>query len=74
MSQPAHPTGPRATPAPPKPPPVGDQPGVASAASAAAVGELAKRIIGNVEQAIVGKRKQLVLSLVTWLSRRAPVA
>lgn len=34
----------------------------------AAVGELAKRIIGNVEQAIVGKRKQLVLSLVTWLS------
>jgi MoxR-like ATPase len=68
MSQPAHPTGPRATSAPPKPPPVGDQPGAASAASAAAVGELAKRIIGNVEQAIVGKRKQLVLSLVTWLS------
>ncbi len=34
----------------------------------AAVGDLAKRIIGNVEQAIVGKRKQLVLSLVTWLS------
>lgn len=34
----------------------------------AAVGELSKRIIGNVEQAIVGKRKQLVLSLVTWLS------
>jgi MoxR-like ATPase len=32
------------------------------------VGNLAKRIIGNVEQAIVGKRKQLVLSLVTWLS------
>ena len=37
-------------------------------ASAAAVGDLSKRIIGNVEQAIVGKRKQLVLSLVTWLS------
>ena len=32
------------------------------------VGELSKRIIGNVEQAIVGKRKQLVLSLVTWFS------
>jgi len=37
-------------------------------ASAAAVGELAKRVIGNVELAIVGKRKQLVLSLVAWLS------
>ena len=36
---------------------------------AAAVSDLAKRIIGNVEQAIVGKRKQLVLSLVTWFSR-----
>ncbi len=36
--------------------------------SPAAVSDLAKRIIGNVEQAIVGKRKQLVLSLVTWLS------
>lgn len=36
--------------------------------SPAAVSELAKRIIGNVELAIVGKRKQLVLSLVTWLS------
>lgn len=33
-----------------------------------AVGDLAKRIIGNVENAIVGKRKQLVLSLVTWFS------
>jgi MoxR-like ATPase len=32
------------------------------------VSALAKGIIGNVEQAIVGKRKQLVLSLVTWLS------
>ena len=32
------------------------------------VGELSKRIIGNIEQAIVGKRKQLVLSLVTWFS------
>ncbi len=38
------------------------------AANPAAVGDLAKRIIGNVEQAIVGKRKQLVLSLVTWFS------
>lgn len=36
--------------------------------SPAAVSELAKRIIGNVELAIVGKRKQLVLSLVTWFS------
>ncbi|MEM9827407.1 MAG: MoxR family ATPase [Planctomycetota bacterium] len=34
----------------------------------AAVGELAKRILGNVEKAIVGKRKPVVLSLVTWLS------
>ncbi|WP_146515324.1 AAA family ATPase [Rubripirellula amarantea] len=32
------------------------------------VSDLAKRIIANVETAIVGKRKQLVLSLVTWLS------
>ena len=36
--------------------------------SPAAVSDLAKRIIGNVELAIVGKRKQLVLSLVTWFS------
>ena len=36
--------------------------------SVAEVTELAKRIIANVEQAIVGKRKQLVLSLVSWLS------
>jgi MoxR-like ATPase len=39
-----------------------------SAADLAAVSDLAKRVIGNVEHAIVGKRKQLVLSLVTWLS------
>lgn len=39
-----------------------------NSASAAEVGDLAKRLIANVEQAIVGKRKQLVLSLVTWLS------
>lgn len=45
-----------------------DGPAGASAAEVAAVSDLAKRIIGNVEQAIVGKRKQLVLSLVTWLS------
>ncbi|WP_221225298.1 AAA family ATPase [Aporhodopirellula rubra] len=32
------------------------------------VSELAKRVIGNVELAIVGKRKQLILSLVAWLS------
>ncbi len=49
---------------PPKPLPAN----VPSAGSAAAVSELAKRIIGNVENAIVGKRKQLVLSMVAWLS------
>lgn len=32
------------------------------------VSEFSKRVIGNVENAIVGKRKQLVLSLVAWLS------
>ncbi|QDV11865.1 ATPase RavA [Rosistilla oblonga] len=32
------------------------------------VTELSKKIISNVEQAIVGKRKQLVLSLVAWFS------
>jgi len=30
--------------------------------------ELTRRVIANVEQAIVGKRKQLVLSMVAWLS------
>ncbi|MCD0460134.1 AAA family ATPase [Roseiconus lacunae] len=40
----------------------------AQSANVAAVADLAKRIIGNVEHAIVGKRKQLVLSLVAWLS------
>ncbi len=38
------------------------------AADVAQVAELAKRVIGNVELAIVGKRKQLILSLVAWLS------
>src|SRR5882762_9886864 len=28
---------------------------------------LAKRVIANVERAIVGKRQQLILSLVSWL-------
>ena len=42
------------------------QPG--ETANVAAVSELAKRVIGNVEHAIVGKRKQLVLSLVAWFS------
>jgi len=37
-------------------------------ANVAAVSELAKRIIANVEHAIVGKRKQLVLAMVAWLS------
>ena len=32
------------------------------------VNELSKRIIANVEKVIVGKRKQLILSLVSWLS------
>ncbi|MCC7333520.1 MAG: MoxR family ATPase [Pirellulaceae bacterium] len=32
------------------------------------VNELSKRIIGNVEKVIVGKRKQLILSLVSWLA------
>ena len=31
------------------------------------VGGLAKRVIGNVERAIVGKRQQLILSMVAWL-------
>ena len=48
------------------PPTTGAQP--ISPAAAAAVSDLSKRIIGNVEKAIVGKRKQLVLSMVAWLS------
>lgn len=32
------------------------------------VNEFSKRVIANVETAIVGKRKQLILSLVSWLS------
>lgn len=36
------------------------------ASTAAPVQETAKQIIGNVEQAIVGKRSQLVLALVAW--------
>lgn len=43
-------------------------PPATGAMDASGVSELAKRIIGNVELAIVGKRKPLVLSLVTWLS------
>jgi MoxR-like ATPase len=31
------------------------------------VGGVAKRIIGNVERAIVGKRQQLILALTAWL-------
>jgi len=42
--------------------PDGDSPNVT------AVSDLAKRVVANVEHAIVGKRKQLVLSLVAWLS------
>ncbi len=66
-------------PTPPTAPPVSSVKSPASPAVAAskpasgsselvAVSELAKRIIGNVENAIVGKRKQLVLSMVAWLS------
>ncbi|QDU93607.1 AAA family ATPase [Lignipirellula cremea] len=39
-----------------------------SAASLAAVAELAKRIIANVEKAIVGKRRQVALSLTAWFA------
>ncbi len=58
-------------PAPPapgtaKPPPAG--PTAEDSAGAVAVSDLSKRVIGNVENAIVGKRKQLVLSMVAWLS------
>ena len=48
-------------------PPVESSPPPA-AANVSAVADLAKRLIANVETAIVGKRKQLVLSLVAWLS------
>ena len=56
-------------PAPPRPvapPPAAAAP--ATPGDVAAVSDLAKRIIGNVEKAIVGKRRQLVLSMVAWLS------
>jgi MoxR-like ATPase len=33
------------------------------------VTEIAKRIIGNVERVIVGKRQQLILSLASWFSQ-----
>ncbi len=33
-----------------------------------AVNDLSKRLIANVEKAIVGKRKQLILALVSWFS------
>ncbi|MCS7470041.1 MoxR family ATPase [Stieleria sp. ICT_E10.1] len=42
--------------------------GAGEVANVAAVSEFAKRVIANVEHAIVGKRKQLVLSLVAWFS------
>lgn len=32
------------------------------------INELSKRIVANVEKVIVGKRKQLILSLVSWLA------
>ncbi|TWU18481.1 AAA family ATPase [Allorhodopirellula heiligendammensis] len=53
------PTAPSASQTPP-PPPI--------STDVAQVAEIAKRVIGNVENAIVGKRKQLILSLVAWLS------
>ncbi|MEM6471594.1 MAG: MoxR family ATPase [Planctomycetota bacterium] len=52
----------------PATPPAPAAPPVESPANVANVSEFAKRVITNVEQAIVGKRKQLVLSLVAWLS------
>jgi len=39
-----------------------------SEANVTNVNELSKRIIANVEKVIVGKRKQLILSLVSWLA------
>lgn len=67
-AQPNRPVRPRPA-APPAVHPAGaDAAAAATASEVAAVSDLAKRIIGNVEQAIVGKRKQLVLSLVAWLS------
>lgn len=48
--------------------PANRPPAAATAAEVAAVSDLARRIIGNVEKAIVGKRKQLVLAVVAWLS------
>ncbi len=50
------------------PPPSVSAGEVISAGEVAAVSDLAKRVIGNVERAIVGKRKQLVLAFVAWLS------
>lgn len=41
--------------------------GFVSIPNVAAVSEIGKRVISNVEQAIVGKRQQLILSLVAWL-------
>ncbi len=61
-------SGPGKSPAPAKPAAGTRTPPGSGSAGAAAVADLAKRIIGNVEHAIVGKRKQLVLSMVAWLS------
>ena len=47
--------------------PLVDQ-GDPSAEAVGRVNELARRLIANVEQVIVGKRKQLVLALTAWLS------
>ncbi|MCR9211963.1 MAG: MoxR family ATPase, partial [bacterium] len=52
---------------PPPPAPASKAPNGAPV-DVCAVAELSKRVIGNVENAIVGKRKQLVLSMVAWLS------
>lgn len=68
MTQPTRPSDAPPASASKKPPVVGPTAGEMTPAAAGAVGDLAKRIIGNVEHAIVGKRKQLVLSLVAWLS------
>lgn len=50
------------------PPAVKAMPAQPASHDVAQVAELAKRVIGNVELAIVGKRKQLILSIVAWLS------
>lgn len=53
---------------PAKPVVAASAPAAETTANSAAVSEFSKRVISNVEHVIVGKRKQLVLSMVAWLS------